>query len=217
MPVTFAMVEDDAPFAAALQRYFALVKEVQCVAHYRSADAALEKITSDPPEVLLVDINLPGMSGIEFVSRIKLRFPQVLCLMLTMYEESTLIFDALKAGASGYLLKRASPKEVVAAIVETRTGGSPMSPEIARRVVSFFHQNHAARTPSAELVDPEIENLAPREREVLDLLAKGYLYKEIGEQLGISTHTVNTHIRRIYEKLHVQSRSQAVAKYHGLE
>ncbi len=94
MPVTFAMVEDDAPFAAALQRYFALVKEVQCVAHYRSADAALEKITSDPPEVLLVDINLPGMSGIEFVSRIKLRFPQVLCLMLTMYEESTLIFES---------------------------------------------------------------------------------------------------------------------------
>lgn len=217
MPVTFALVEDDAPFAAALQRYFALVKEVQCVAHYRSADAALEKIGPEPPEVLLVDINLPGMSGIEFVSRIKLRFPQVLCLMLTMYEESALIFDALKAGASGYLLKRTPPKEVVSAIVETRTGGSPMSPEIARRVVSFFHQNQANPPPAKAPVDPGVEALAAREREVLELLSKGFLYKEIGDQLGISTHTVNTHIRRIYEKLHVQSRSQAVAKYHGLE
>jgi DNA-binding NarL/FixJ family response regulator len=217
MPVTFAMVEDDAPFAAALQRYFALMKEVQCVAHHRSADVALKKITADPPDVLLVDINLPGMSGIEFVSRIKLRFPQVLCLMLTMYEESALIFDALKAGASGYLLKRTPPKEIVAAILETRTGGSPMSPEIARRVVSFFHQSQPQVPPAKAPMDPGLEALATREREVLELLSKGFLYKEIGDQLGISAHTVNTHIRRIYEKLHVQSRSQAVAKYHGIE
>jgi len=214
MPVKLAMVEDDAPFATALQRYFALGHEVKCVAHYRTAEAALEGIPALAPEVLLVDINLPGMSGIDFVSRIKHTCPQALCLMLTMYEESTLIFDALKAGASGYLLKRTPPKEVTKAIIDARAGGSPMSPEIARQVVSFFHQGQPA---PARPADPDINTLAAREREVLDLLSKGYLYKEIGDQLGISTHTVNTHIRRIYEKLHVQSRSQAVAKYRRLD
>ncbi|MDB6006911.1 MAG: DNA-binding response regulator [Prosthecobacter sp.] len=217
MSVILAMVEDDAPFAAALRRYFALARDVDCVAHFRTAEAALEGIDASKPEVMLVDINLPGMSGIDFVSRIKQRCPQVLCLMLTMYEESTLIFNALKAGASGYLLKRTPPKEVVAAIIEAQAGGSPMSPEIARRVVSFFHQSQTVQAPAVAAVDPDVSALAPREREVLDLLCKGYLYKEIGDQLGISTHTVNTHIRRIYEKLHVQSRSQAVAKYRGLD
>ncbi len=130
--------------------------------------------------------------------------------MLTMYEESSLIFDALKAGASGYLLKRTPPQEVVASILQAQVGGAPMSPEVALRVVNYFHQ-------PAPAPDSEVSTLAAREREVLYLLSKGYLYKEIGEQLEISTHTVNSHIRRIYEKLHVQSRSQAVAKYRGLE
>ncbi|QIF04685.1 response regulator transcription factor [Roseimicrobium sp. ORNL1] len=216
MPVTIAMIEDDAPFAEALQRYFTLSKEVDCLQHHRTAEAALEALRREAPHVLLVDINLPGMSGIEFVGHIKDLHPQVLCLMLTMYEESGLIFDALKAGASGYLLKRTPPKEVVAAIMEAHSGGSPMSPEIARRVVSFFHQKQVVTTPEIPPASADIATLAPREVEVLDLLSKGYLYKEIGDQLGISTHTVNTHIRRIYEKLHVQSRGQAVAKYRGL-
>lgn len=214
MPVLLAMIEDDKPFAATLRRYFALAKEVECVAVFTSAEEALAGLPSlvPRPEVLLVDINLPRMSGIEFVSRIMAQSPGTLCLMFTMYEESTLIFDALKAGACGYLLKRTPPQELVAAILQAHGGGAPMSPEIARRVVNFFRQTAPPPAPV-----PEVATLAVREREVLDLLSKGYLYKEIGDQLGISTHTVNTHIRRIYEKLHVQSRSQAVAKYRGLE
>ncbi len=214
MPVTIAMIEDDTPFAATLRRYFDISKEVDCLTHYRTAEKALEGLRSEQPQALLVDINLPGMSGIDFVSRMKETHPQVLCLMLTMYEESTLIFDALKAGAVGYLLKRTPAKEVVAAILEAHRGGSPMSPEIARRVVNFFHHRQQAASPQDRA---DLNTLAAREREVLELLSKGFLYKEIGEQLGISTHTVNTHIRRIYEKLHVQSRSQAVAKYRRLE
>lgn len=209
------MVEDDKPFARALRRYFELAQEVECAAVFPSAEAALEGLPAltPGPAVLLVDINLPQMSGIDFVSRIKAQSPAMLCLMLTMYEESAQIFDALKAGACGYLLKRTPPQEVVAAILQAHGGGAPMSPEIARRVVSFFHQIAPAPVTSP----PEVATLAVREREVLDLLSKGYLYKEIGEQLDISTHTVNTHIRRIYEKLHVKSRSQAVAKYRGLQ
>lgn len=217
MPVTIAMIEDDLPFASALRRYFSLSGQVECPQHYRKAEIALDALRGPVPPVLLVDINLPGMSGIEFVSRIKEHHPQVLCLMLTMYEESALIFDALKAGACGYLLKRTPLKEVVAAIIEAHGGGSPMSPEIARCVVSFFHQSQTATVPASLAIDPGLNTLSPRERAVLDHLSTGYLYKEIGDRLGISTHTVNTHIRRIYEKLHVQSRSQAVARYRGLK
>lgn len=215
MPVLLAIIEDDTPFALALKRYFALAQDVECAAVFPSAEAALEELPAltPGPDVLLVDIHLPKMSGIDFVARIKTLKPGTLCLMLTMYEDSTQIFDALKAGACGYLLKRTPPQEVVSAIIQAHGGGAPMSPEIARRVVSFFHQ---ASPPEPSPV-PELATLAVREREVLDLLSKGYLYKEIGEKLEISTHTVNTHIRRIYEKLHVRSRSQAVAKYRGLK
>lgn len=215
MPVLLAIIEDDTPFAQALNRYFALAQDVECTAVFPSAEAALEGLSSltPGPDVLLVDIHLPKMSGIDFVARIKTLKPGTLCLMLTMYEDSTQIFDALKAGACGYLLKRTPLREVVAAILQAHGGGAPMSPEIARRVVSFFHQP----PPPEPSPLPELATLAVREREVLDLLSKGYLYKEIGEKLEISTHTVNTHIRRIYEKLHVRSRSQAVAKYRGLK
>lgn len=213
MPVLVAMIEDDAPFAEAMRSYFALSQEIECVAIFPSAETALDNLPAlnTAPDVLLVDIHLPRMDGIELVTRLKARSPGMLCLMLTMYEESPLIFDALKAGASGYLLKRTPPKEVVSAILQAQTGGAPMSPEIAHRVVHYFHQ----RGPDADS-NSELATLAAREREVLHLLSKGYLYKEIGEQLDISTHTVNSHIRRIYEKLHVRSRSQAVAKYRGL-
>lgn len=212
MPVLVAMIEDDGPFADAMRHYFALSQDIECVAVFPNAEAALGglSVMEPAPEVLLVDIHLPRMDGIEFVTRLKARTPGTLCLMLTMYEESSLIFDALKAGASGYLLKRTPPQEVVAAILQAQIGGAPMSPEVALRVVNYFHQ--PAPVPSSE-----VATLAAREREVLYLLSKGYLYKEIGEQLDISTHTVNSHIRRIYEKLHVQSRSQAVAKYRGLK
>jgi DNA-binding NarL/FixJ family response regulator len=211
MPIRIAMVEDDAPFARTLQQYFALAPEILCDGAFSSAEAALEKVPALAPEVLLVDINLPKMNGIEFVGQIVQRCPSIVCLMLTMYEESALIFDALKAGACGYLLKRTPPAEIVAAIEQAKAGGSPMTPQIARHVVSFFQK--AAPAPQ---VRPLKETLAEREHEVLGLLAKGYLYKEIADTLQISAHTVNSHIRRIYEKLHVHSRSQAVARYRGL-
>jgi DNA-binding NarL/FixJ family response regulator len=212
MPIRIAMIEDDAPFAEALVRYFGVSKAVECVGSFRSAEDALAEVPALAPSLLLVDINLPKMSGIEFVGRITAASPGILCLMLTMYEESPLIFDALKAGACGYLLKRTKPKEIVAAIAQAHDGGSPMSPQIARQVVSFFQK---AEPLSAPTPAPD-GTLAEREREVLDLLAKGFLYKEIADQLGISRHTVDTHLRRIYEKLHVRSRGQAVAKYRGL-
>jgi DNA-binding NarL/FixJ family response regulator len=160
------------------------------------------------PELVLVDINLPQMSGIEMVARLKALFPSALCLILTMYEETPLIFDALKAGACGYLLKRTPPAEIIAAIQQVHSGGSAMSPQIARQVVSFFH-----RTPGTA---PEgLAALTERERAVLELLSKGFLYKEIAERLVISIDTVRTHLRKVYEKLHVHSRTEAVLKYLG--
>ena len=211
MSIRIAIVEDDQPFARTLQEYFALTPGIVCEAIFPDAEKALRGITAPVPEVMLVDINLPKMNGIGFVGQLTQRHPGVICLMLTMYEESTLIFDALKAGACGYLLKRTPPAEIVAAIEEAKAGGSPMTPQIARHVVSFFQK--PASQPAARPLD---ESLAEREREVLNYLAQGYLYKEIAETLQISAHTVNSHIRRIYEKLHVRSRSQAVAKYRGL-
>jgi len=214
------MIEDDAPFARTLSAYFQGTGLIECAAIYPSAEKALAGIPAltPAPELLLVDINLPQMNGIELVGRIAPLCPGVICLMLTMYEESPLIFDALKAGACGYLLKRTPPAEIVDAIEEARRGGSPMTPQVARQVVRFFQgpptPAAAPATPAAPSL-PE-SNLAEREREVLDLLAQGYLYKEIADALQISAHTVNSHLRRIYEKLHVRSRSQAVAKYRGL-
>jgi DNA-binding NarL/FixJ family response regulator len=213
LPVRIAIVEDAAPFAETLRQYFALGNDIECVAVFPTAEEALAKAPALAPEVMIVDINLPGMNGIEFVGEIVQRCPGVICLMLTMYEESPLIFDALKAGACGYLLKRTPAKEIVAAILEAKAGGSPMTPQIARHVVNFFQRQ--AQPPKAAQPS-EMEVLAERERDVLKLLAQGYLYKEIADSLQISAHTVNSYIRRIYEKLHVHSRSQAVAKYRGL-
>lgn len=210
MPIRIAMVEDDQPFSQTLQDFFALTPAILCEAAFTSGEEALKKMPDPAPEVLLVDINLPKMSGIEFVGQVTQQCPDVICLMLTMYEETSLIFDALKAGACGYLLKRTPAKEIVAAIEDAKAGGSPMTPQIARQVVSFFQQQPQAPAPKQTE-----EALAERERQVLHLLAHGYLYKEIAEALQISPHTVNSHLRRIYEKLHVRSRSQAVAKFRG--
>jgi DNA-binding NarL/FixJ family response regulator len=146
------------------------------------------------------------MSGIECIARLKQLCPSALCLVLTMYEDAPVIFDALKAGACGFLLKRTPPTEITAAIVQAHGGGSPMSPLVARQVVSFFHRSASADGLSV---------LTAREREVLELLATGSLYKEIAERLGMSFDTVRTHLRNIYEKLHVHSRTEAVVKYLG--
>jgi DNA-binding NarL/FixJ family response regulator len=157
--------------------------------------------------VVLMDINLPGMSGIECVSRLKARLPRLQVLMLTTYEESDLIFDSLRSGASGYLLKNMPPAELIQAVEQVHSGGAPMSMQIARKVVTHFQQ---IKRPSSE-----VEKLTRREQEILALLAKGYLYKEIADQLGISLSTVRAHLHTVYEKLHVQSRTQAVVKFLG--
>lgn len=213
MPIRIALVEDDQPFASTLRQYLTLTPNVVCEAVFPNAEEALQKIPALAPELLLVDINLPQMNGIEFVTQIVQRCPGILCLMLTMYEESPLIFDALKAGACGYLLKRTLPNKIVTAIEDAKAGGSPMTPQIARQVVSFF-QKKAFVPPS---VTPKDDVLAGREVELLNLLAQGYRYKEIATLMNISRHTVNNYIRRIYEKMQVHSRAQAVAKCHELK
>jgi DNA-binding NarL/FixJ family response regulator len=155
-----------------------------------------------------MDINLVAMNGVEAVRQLKPKMPATQFIMLTVYEDSEHIFNALSAGASGYLLKQTPPEELLVALNEVHAGASPMTGSIARRVVQYFH------SPTVKAV-PEVK-LSPREREVLELLARGYLYKEIAEALKMSVPTVNTHIRHIYEKMHVQSRGQAVALYANL-
>jgi DNA-binding NarL/FixJ family response regulator len=170
---------------------------------YGSAEAALEKVPLSRPDVLLMDINLPGMSGIDCVRKLKLENPDLQVIMLTVYEDPAAIFDSLSAGASGYLLKRTTPDKILEAIRDVSRGGAPMSSQIARKVVQSFS------TPSAE----PSQGLTTREHEIVGLLARGYRYKEIGEALHISVETVRSHLHKVYEKLHVRSRTEAVRKY----
>jgi DNA-binding NarL/FixJ family response regulator len=166
----------------------------------------LRLLPRNPPDVVLVDINLPKMSGIECIGRLKGQCPTLLFLILTSYDQNSAIFDALKAGASGYLLKRTPPAEIVSAIEQVRSGGSPMSPHIARQVVSYFHRNP---------VPGEQTSLTVRERDVIELLAAGAMYKEIADTLSITLETVRSHVKNIYDKLHAHSRTEAVRKYRG--
>lgn len=176
-----------------------------CVGVAATGEIALRTFPLLSPDVVLMDIKLPGMNGIQCVSQLKRLLPKTQILMLTTYEDSDLIFDALRSGASGYLLKKADPQEILQAICHVHEGGSPMSVHVARKVVNHFQQI----TNAASAVD----QLTPREHEILALLAKGYRYKEIVDQLNISLSTVRTHIRAVYEKLHVQSRTEAVVKF----
>ena len=175
---------------------------------YPDVESALPEIQRRRPDVVLVDINLPGLSGIDCVRQLKPVLPDTQFVMMTVYEDSQHIFAALSAGATGYLLKGTPREAVLAALREVHAGGSPMSGNIARKVVQILQQPKPQPRPAAEL--------SKRENEVLALLAQGYLYKEISDALGISIETVNTYIRRIYEKLHVHSRAQAVARYTNL-
>jgi len=178
---------------------------LRCLGSYATGEEAVKSIPLEKPDVAVVDINLQGMSGIECVGKLKAQMPNLQVLMLTTYEESDLIFSSLRAGANGYLLKSMPPEELVEAIEQVHAGGSPMSMQIARKVVDHFH---AIRNPTSE-----VEKLSPKEQEILALLAGGCLYKQIADQVGISLNTVKTHVRVIYEKLHVQSRTQATVKY----
>lgn len=205
MNIGVSIVEDDAPARAILAEWIRRAEGFRCVSEHGTAESALAEVPAKRPTVVLMDINLPGLSGIECVRRLKPLLPETQFVMLTVYEDADHIFDALAAGASGYLLKQTPFSELLAALKEVHSGGSPMTSNIARKVVQSFQQFRPAST--------EGEELSPREHEVLNLLARGYLYKEIAESLNISVPTVNTYIRRIYEKLHVRSRAQAVAKY----
>lgn len=209
VPVRIAIIEDDAGLRGIFAGWLANASEFKLVSQFKDAESALKSLPGDPPDVVLADINLPGLDGIECVARLKPEMPHTQFMMLTVYEDAQRIFRALAAGATGYLLKRASRAELLEAIAEVHRGGSPMTSSIARKVVQSFTQTETASPP-----EPQTE-LAPRERQVLDLMARGYVSKEISESLNISVPTVNTYIRRIYEKLHVHSRTHAVAKYLG--
>ncbi len=198
------LVEDDARLRGIMAGWLQREPGFEVVAQYGSTEAALVGLLADRPEVVLVDINLPGQSGIECVRQLKPRLPATQFAMVTVYEDADRIFQALAVGATGYLLKQTPRAELIAAIRELHAGGSPMSTNIARKVVQSFHRAPAAPPAEAELT--------PRERQVLDELVRGLLYKEIADALGISMGTLHTYIRRIYEKLHVHSRAQAVAK-----
>lgn len=205
MTRTVAIVEDDAGIREDLVALLNASPGCRCVGACASGEAALIDIPFWRPEVVLMDINLPQMSGIECVARLKVKMPELLVLMLTVYEDGDSIFRALKAGAGGYLIKRLAGDKLHEAIEEVCAGGAPMSCHIARKVVQFFNQE----APSLEVS----ENLTPREREILDLLVEGCFFREIADRLGISGETVRTHVNHIYRKLHVRSRTEAVVKY----
>jgi DNA-binding NarL/FixJ family response regulator len=207
LPTTVSIVEDNRGTRDNLIAVLQHEPRLRCLADYGSGEAALAGIVRTPPDVALIDIHLPGISGIELVGQLKAKVPSLQMLILTSYEESALIFDALRAGASGYLLKKSIPEELIAAIEEVHAGGSPMSFQIARKVVTYFH--------ALENSNRDVQKLSPREHEILSLLAQGYLIKEISDRLGIAFHTARTHLRHIYEKLHVQTRSEAILKFLG--
>ena len=205
MAITVSIVEDNEQLRGTLCRLIDREDGFSCLSQYGDAEAALEALPKEKPDVVLMDINLPKMNGVECVRKLKQVAPGILIVMLTAYEDTENIFAALSAGASGYLLKRAPRAELLDAIREVKRGGSPMTTHIARKVVQSF-QKPAASNDSTE-------NLSTREQEVLDCLSQGFLYKEIAEKLGISYETVHTYIRRIYEKLQVRTRTEAVAKF----
>ncbi|MGA2247941.1 MAG: response regulator transcription factor [Verrucomicrobiota bacterium] len=204
MPITVSIVEDAQGVRDGLVRLLDSAAGFHCVASYPNAESALADIPQRPPDVLLMDIDLPGMNGVECVRKLKVLLPEVRVVMLTVYENPEKIFDALSAGAVGYLLKKRLTEDLLEAVQDAYSGGAPMSSQIARKVVQFFQKVPASTS---------MESLSTRELEVLDLLAKGFLVKEIADKTGLGYGTVRTYIRRIYEKLQVHSRSQAVAKY----
>jgi len=204
MPIRVAIVEDDPLTRQGLAMHVNRASNLQCVGCYENAEDAVREIPQLLPEVVLMDIHLPGRSGIECVGKLKQAHPQIQFLILTTYDDSELIFDALRAGADGYLLKRTRPAELLKAIEEVRAGGVPMSSNIARLVVTHFHQTQ----PPGD----DVQKLTQREREVLDQLAEGLGYGEVAEHLGISMGTMNSHVKAIYRKLHVQTRTEAVLK-----
>lgn len=204
-PIKVAIVDDDEGIRASLAVLIKRAPAFRLVGDFPDAELALKEIPQRLPDVVLMDINLPGMKGYDCVRQLKAQLPQVQFLMLTVYEDSESLFNSLKAGASGYLLKRTASERLLDAIRDVHAGGSPMTPQLARRVVMFFNQPAKDESTMAQLT--------PGEREFLDQLAKGYAYKEIADRMKISIDTVRSYVRTVYEKLHVHSRTEAVVKY----
>jgi DNA-binding NarL/FixJ family response regulator len=204
MEITVSVVEDDEALRDTLARYVT-TRGFRCVSAYGSAEEALRELPSIKPAVVLMDINLPRKSGIECVAELKTLTPSSKCIILTAFEDADLIFQALAAGALGYLLKGVRPAKLLESIREVHEGGSPMSSHIARKVIAFFQKPRSQPLVGAQLSE--------RERQVLECLVKGLLYKQIAAQMGISMGTVRTYTQRIYEKLHVHTRTEAVVKY----
>lgn len=205
MPIKVAIVEDDEGIRASLATVIRRAPALRLAGDYTDGETALKEIPRQPPDVVLMDINLPGINGVECVRQLKAELPALQVLMLTVYEDSDSLFNSLKAGASGYLLKRTAFARLVDSILDVHAGGSPMTPQLARRVVQFFSKPTENRAPVA--------HLTPGEKEFLDQLAKGYAYKEIADRMKISIDTVRSYVRAVYEKLHVHSRTEAVVKY----
>jgi DNA-binding NarL/FixJ family response regulator len=207
MLIKISLVEDYAQVREMLAKTFNEAPGMSCVSAHATGEEAVRELPVAKPDVALVDIHLPGMNGIECVAKLKAQLPKLSILMLTRYEQNDLIFNSIRAGASGYLLKNTARAELIQAVEQVHAGGAPMTMQIARKVLDHFRQ---IQKPSAD-----VDKLTPREHEVLALLAKGCLYKEISDALGISINTMRSHLKVIYEKLHVHSRTEAALKYAG--
>jgi len=204
MAIKVAIVDDDEGIRASIAALIRKAPSLKLAGEYPDAESALKEIPKSPPDVVLMDINLPGTKGVECVRQLKTAVPKVQFLMLTVYEDSDSLFNSLQAGASGYLLKRTASDRLLEAIQDVHAGGSPMTPQLARRVVQYFSRPER---------DPGISKLTPGEREFLEQLARGYAYKEIADRMDISIDTVRSYVRTVYEKLHVHSRTEAVVKF----
>lgn len=206
--ITISIVEDQREMRESLAEYLGNAPELRCVGAHATGEEGVRNIPKENPDVALIDINLPGMNGIQCVARLRKLLPRIQVLMLTTYDDGDLIFDSLRAGANGYLLKNLTQEEMVQAVRQVHAGGAPMSLQIARKVINHFHEAKPAS---------ELEHLTGRELEILRLLAKGHMYKEIADQLAISMSTVRTHVSAVYDKLHVHSRTEAAIKLAGGE
>jgi len=200
-----AIVEDSRVIRESLAEFVQSDAECTCVCACATAEEALKLIPKHEPEIVLMDVQLPNMSGIECTAQLKQIMPELQIIMVTVYEDPDRIYKALRAGACGYLLKRCSPEELIAAVREVRQGGAPMSREIARKVIASFREPLTAAA--------EVEELSPREREILELLAAGFPNKQIADRLGLTDGTVRWHLRHVYNKLHVRSRTEAALKF----
>ena len=210
-PIRIAVVEDDKYIRNDLAELIKSASNLELAGTYGDGPSALKGIPLSKPDVVIMDIKLPGVDGVECVHRLKMALPEIGFLMLTAHEDSELLFESLKAGAGGYLLKRTSARKLIESLRELYEGGAPMTPQIARQVVQFI--SSVSKTPKGS--SSELSQLTPGQKAALDELARGYSYKEIADHLNISVDGVRAYIRKIYEKLHVHSRTEAIIKYLG--